>query len=127
MKTHDALGEPLRPHAEYYVLDTSCIVGDCALWWRPRGRGYTTNLDEAGIYTGAEVAKLHRATDVPFPYAVVQQRAIRHVDRDKLWRDAKESMPYDADGFDPCRREPARDDAAPVTPPADQVRERREG
>lgn len=34
----------------YYVQDTRSVVGNCALWWRENGAGYTCAIDEAGLY-----------------------------------------------------------------------------
>lgn len=39
--------------AKFYVLDARSVVGNCALWWRPKGQGYTCELDEAGVYDEA--------------------------------------------------------------------------
>lgn len=30
-----------------------------ATWWRPDSKGYTTNLEHAGIYTEAQIAQRH--------------------------------------------------------------------
>jgi hypothetical protein len=35
----------------YYVQDTRQMVGNCMLWWCPDRKGYTTQIDEAGLYT----------------------------------------------------------------------------
>lgn len=41
---------------EYYILSIRHSPADgCAIWWRPKCAGYTTNLLEAGRYTEAEV------------------------------------------------------------------------
>lgn len=51
---------------------------DLALWWKPDCRGYTTNLNQAGIYSAAEVEVLRRTrlrlqkdgvgcSDIPIP------------------------------------------------------------
>lgn len=51
-----------------YVQDSRSYVGNCPLWWRPEGKGYTTNLDEAGRYTFDEAMRMHeiRSTDIPW-------------------------------------------------------------
>jgi hypothetical protein len=68
---------------QYYILDARTMVGNCALWWRPEGAGYTCNLDDAGRYTLAE-AESHRETDVPVRCDVAERIAVRHVDTDAL-------------------------------------------
>lgn len=44
-------------------------VGGLVLWWRPDRHGYTTNLLEAGKYTGIEAESIYRirGTDFPVP------------------------------------------------------------
>lgn len=70
---------------KFYIL---CIHkelprSDLALWWKPDCRGYTTDLDQAGVYTAEEVEVLQRTTlrllkegvscmDVPIPVARVR-------------------------------------------------------
>jgi hypothetical protein len=63
---------------EYYILDARSCVGNCALWWRPEGKGYTCEVDRAGLYT-LEQASSHRETDIPVHRSIVENRAIRHV------------------------------------------------
>lgn len=67
----------------FYVQDTRQPVGDCALWWRPKGAGYTCELEDAGLYTAEEVGRLPRPTDVAWPREVVEAAARRHVN---TWR-----------------------------------------
>ena len=68
----------------FYIL---CVerppVGNCALWWRPDGKGYTCNLDEAGLYTREEAFD-GRARDVPVPRETAERLVIRHVRLDHL-------------------------------------------
>jgi hypothetical protein len=41
---------------DYYILSMKHSPADgCAIWWRPKCAGYTTNLLEAGRYTEAQV------------------------------------------------------------------------
>lgn len=68
---------------KYYLQDSRQIVGNDMLFWKLKGAGYTTNLDEAEQYT-LEEALSHRDTDVPWP--VEQMRALSRpaVDVQKL-------------------------------------------
>ncbi len=68
---------------EYLILDMREVVGNCALFWRPEGRGYTCNLDEAGLYTYEE-AMSHRDTDIPVHIDTARGSAVTHVRRDWL-------------------------------------------
>lgn len=78
MKTLDGTGAPLIHDAKYYLQDARGCVGNCGSWWRPNGQGYTCDIDDAGIYTGADVKTL-RDTDIPWPIDYVIARVIRHV------------------------------------------------
>ena len=43
---------------DYYILSMKHSPADgCAIWWRPKCAGYTTNLLEAGRYTEAQVTE----------------------------------------------------------------------
>lgn len=83
MKTHDGLGDPIIDNALYYVQDTRQIVGNCMSFWCPKGAGYTCELDQAGLYTGAQVAGM-RAEDRPWPRAYILANVVRHVRVDLL-------------------------------------------
>jgi hypothetical protein len=67
----------------FYILDTRTIVGNCALWWRPNGEGYTCNLDDAGIWTAA-TAPSGRPTDVRVRRDVAEALSKRHVHIDTV-------------------------------------------
>jgi hypothetical protein len=69
--------------ADYYLIDMRSTVGNCALFWRPHGNGYTTQLEEAGLYTLEEAAS-HRPTDVPVHKDHVAKAAVTHVRLDRL-------------------------------------------
>lgn len=79
----DGCGQPISDEAMYYIQDARQIVGNCALWWCHEGAGYTTELDEAGKFSGAFARSL-RDTDVPWPVRVVESAAVRHVRTDRL-------------------------------------------
>lgn len=69
----------------FYVWDSrpGSTVGNCALWWRPEGAGYTCDLSEAGKFTDREVAKM-RATDKALPVDAVDALVIHHVRADTM-------------------------------------------
>jgi hypothetical protein len=74
----DGLGNALIATAEYYVQDSRTSVGNCILWWAPKGNGYVCDLNEAGIYDGDHVAEM-RVTDVPWPVDYVRAHTVTHV------------------------------------------------
>lgn len=47
--------------SEYYVFNTKDVkkgwMDGCMVWWRPKGNGYTYDLNHAGIYTDEDRAK----------------------------------------------------------------------
>lgn len=68
---------------QFYILDARSCVGNCALWWRPDGRGYTCELNEAGLYD-EEYAGGLRDTDIPVPVEVAKRLSVVHVRLDHL-------------------------------------------
>jgi len=73
------MSEPKR----FYILDTRTIVGNCGLWWRPDGSGYTTELSEAGLYS-EEYARSRRDTDLAVPEEIAKASTVTHVRVDTL-------------------------------------------
>ena len=39
---------------KYYLQDTRAIVGNDMLWWAIDGKGYTTDLNKANVFTEYE-------------------------------------------------------------------------
>ena len=39
----------------FYILSTKYSEGNYLTWWCPNNAGYTTRLDDAGVYTAEEV------------------------------------------------------------------------
>lgn len=68
--------------ALFYVQDSRGCVGNDVLWWRAGGKGYTTDLSEAGLYPKAEAQSMHnnRTTDIPWPKDYVEARTRPAVD-----------------------------------------------
>lgn len=76
----------------YYVQDTRTIVGNCALFECADRRGYTCNLDKAGVFTEAEAKAIVRGGDRRmFPCEQVSPLADVHVDAGRLLRLLRES------------------------------------
>lgn len=73
---------------KYFILDTRSQAGNCALWWRDKGAGYTDDLDQAWLLVESE-AKLHarRPTDKIVPEALARKHAHTHVRLDSLRAD----------------------------------------
>ena len=76
------------PDVKYVIRDTRGTVGNCALWWREQGRGYTTDFDDAGVFSAEEARSIHRGrrSDVPYKYDDVAKLAKRTVDSQSLVR-----------------------------------------
>ena len=68
----------------YYVQDRRTFVGNCILWWAKDHKGYTCHLHKAHVFTEEEVKKLHRETDIPWPYEIVHEAASMQVDCQRL-------------------------------------------
>ena len=67
----------------FYVQDVEHSVGHASVcWWRAGQKGYTDNVDEAGIYSFQEAVLLRDVVLVPIP--MVQRIAKRRVDQGAL-------------------------------------------
>jgi len=64
----------------YYVQDSRDFVGNSMLWWRPDGRGYTTDISQAGQYAERPT---DRDTDVLWSVEYINSIAQLHVDHQK--------------------------------------------
>ena len=73
---------------QYYILSFNGPVGNDTLWWRPEGKGYTMNIDEAGKWNEDDV-KAHQGLynngegTRAIPCKVVDALVRKHV----LWDD----------------------------------------
>ena len=64
----------------YYIQDTRCVVGNCAVWWRAKGQGYTCDLGDAGVYTEDEARSYtNRPSDKLRPKDETDALVVRHV------------------------------------------------
>lgn len=79
---------------KYYIQDTRSYVGNAVVWWRHQGKGYTTNIDEAGLFTRQRAARIqaNRATDKAWPEEAVQSAIRRYVDAQGLSEDMREDL-----------------------------------
>jgi hypothetical protein len=68
---------------KFYILDTRTGVGNCAVFWCPNGAGYTTQLEEAGLFSEEE-ARSHRETDIPIPEEMAKACSVTHVRLERL-------------------------------------------
>lgn len=53
---------------EYYLQDTRQMVGNDILWWAKDGRGYTTDISRAHIFTEKEAFRQQEARDTDRPW-----------------------------------------------------------
>ena len=75
--------QSVKSRRDHYIADVRSFVGDTVLYWRPDGNGYTTDLNDAGLYTKDEaIAK--RDTDVPVPMETARRCAVHTVDAQLL-------------------------------------------
>ena len=66
----------------YYLQDSRQYVGNDHLWWAKGGRGYTTDLSKAELYTKEEAIRKNncRSTDIPWPTTYIDRLARPAVD-----------------------------------------------
>jgi hypothetical protein len=69
----------------YYLQDSRQYLGNSIMWWRQGGAGYTSNIDEAGVFTHDQAYGQHRSreTDKPWKKSYIDVRTSRHVDHQK--------------------------------------------
>ena len=67
---------------EFYLQDNRSYVGNDILWWAKDGKGYTTDLSKAEVYTKDDAVRQNesRETDVPWPKTYVDSRTRPAVD-----------------------------------------------
>jgi len=73
----DPFAQPTEaPSGKCVILDTRQIVGNCAMFWRADGAGYTCDLNDAGLYDKTEG---RRDTDIYVPIEVARKMSVTHV------------------------------------------------
>lgn len=70
---------PAQKEQLYYMQNG--FLGDTMYFWRKNNAGYTSNIDEARLWTAAAAKRQHecRVQDVPWPAEYIQARAKRCV------------------------------------------------
>lgn len=73
----------------FYLQDSRTYVGNDVMWWAKDGKGYTTDLRKAHVYTKDEAVKQHesRETDIPWPKDYIDARTRPAVDMQYIKRD----------------------------------------
>lgn len=57
---------------KFYIQDTRQYHGNAVVWWGPYGRGYTSRIQEAGLFSKEEALKIcERKTDVAWPRSYI--------------------------------------------------------
>lgn len=66
----------------FYLQDSRSYVGNDVLWWATDGKGYTTDLREAHVYTKEQAQAYHknRHTDIPWPKEYIDGKVRPAVD-----------------------------------------------
>lgn len=79
---------------KYFIQCAESWSGNSALWWRPNGHGYTTNLNEAGQYDAADAHSIERirGIDKAWPVDLVMQHAAPHLSQADLAK-LEEALP----------------------------------
>lgn len=70
------------PADEFYLQDSRSYVGNDMMFWAKDGKGYTTDMRLAEVFTKDEAQKRHnhRASDIPWPKAYIDARTRPAVD-----------------------------------------------
>lgn len=80
--------EPAPGPQLFFLQSDGCYVGNCPLWWAKDSRGYTTHIEDAELFTAAEIdqllAGLSGRDDRPWPEHQVRQAASLQVDMQRL-------------------------------------------
>jgi len=79
---------------QFYLQDNRSYIGNDMLWWAKDGKGYTTSLDMAEIYTKDDALSQHRCreTDIPWPKSYIDRRTSPAVDMQYV--DIKEALKH---------------------------------
>lgn len=66
----------------FYLQDSRDYIGNDMLFWAKDGKGYTTDMRRAQVYTKAEAVAQHqrRETDIPWPKDYIDARTRPAVD-----------------------------------------------
>ena len=72
----------------FYLQDSRSYVGNDVLWWAKDGKGYTTDLSKAHVYTKEKAVGQHemRETDIPWPKDYIDAKTRPAVDMQYIKR-----------------------------------------
>ena len=75
--------------AEFYLQDSRSYVGNDLLFWAKNGKGYTTDLRLAEVYSKDVAERMHQAreTDIPWPKDYIDNKTRPAVDMQYVKRD----------------------------------------
>lgn len=62
-------------------------IGNCVLWWCKDQRGYTTELENAGLYNARFVKKFDSTDSTPWKKEVIDALVIKHVRSEALQKE----------------------------------------
>ena len=70
---------------QFYLQDKRQYVGNDLLFWAKDGKGYTTDLRKAHVYTKEEAFKQNRMrdTDIPWPKEYIDSKVRPAVDHQR--------------------------------------------
>lgn len=73
---------------QFYLQDSRQYVGNDVLWWAQGGKGYTTDLSKAHVYSKEEAQSRHNArrSDIPWPKDYIDQKTRPAVDMQYIKR-----------------------------------------
>ena len=79
---------------KFYLQDNRSFVGNDILWWAKDGKGYTTDIDKAEIFSRDDAVRQNqcRETDIPWPKPYVDRRTRPAVDMQYV--DIKEALKH---------------------------------
>jgi rubrerythrin len=72
----------------FYLQDSRSYVGNDVIWWGKDGKGYTTDLSRARIFTKDEAQRMHldRTSDIPWPKDYIDGKTRPAVDMQYIKR-----------------------------------------
>ncbi len=72
----------------YYLQDSRTVVGNDLMWWAKDGKGYTTDLSRAHVFTKEQAVRQNndRETDIPWPKGYIDARTRPAVDMQNVDR-----------------------------------------
>lgn len=85
--------EKVKMSKLYFLQDSRQVVGNDILLWGKNRRGYTTNLDEAHLFTLDE-ALSERDTDIPWEETLLRSLCRPVVDCQNLPRSSKAQLKF---------------------------------